>query len=103
MAERIGQKQFEEKVLKRDGRVLLEFYSDSCAACKRMAPLLAQLEDDYTGLYIGKVHAGFEQELAQRYQVTSVPTLILLENGQELKRLTGAAGRQKLDDLLREP
>jgi thioredoxin 1 len=100
MAQRVNAENFEEKVLKADKPVLLDFYSDSCIPCKRMAGPLGDIEDDYEGkLYVYKVNVNFDAELAEKYQVMSAPTLVVIVNGEEKNRMTGAAGKDKIKEL----
>ena len=62
MAARINEQQFEEKVLKADKPVLVDFYSDTCIPCKRMAGVLGEIEDDYDGkLDVFKINVNYEQ------------------------------------------
>ena len=100
MAERINGSDFEEKVLKADIPVLVEFYSDSCVPCKMLSPVLSQLEAELSGkLNIYKVNVGYEQELVDRYEVQASPTMIFFGNGAEISRLRGAV---KKADIIAE-
>ena len=79
MAVRVSNADFEEKVLKEKLTVLVDFYSDSCVACKKLAPVLGNAEDDYEDkIKIYKVNTNFDVELAEQYEVQANPTLILL-------------------------
>ena len=101
MATRIGKKDFKEKVVDNSLPVLVEFYSDSCVACKKIAPVLYDIQDDYEGkIDIYKVNTGYEQELAQEYKVLSNPTLILFVNGKEAGKQIGAKDYDDLADWL---
>lgn len=98
MAERIGKKEFEEKVLKSGLPVLVDFYSDSCIACKKLAPALSQAEEllgERFSFY--KVNTDYEAELVEKYGILSRPTLIVFINGQETERRMGA---RKLAELI---
>lgn len=98
MAERIGKKEFEEKVLKSGLPVLVDFYSDSCIACKKLAPALSQAEEllgERFSFY--KINTDYEAELVEKYGILSRPTLIVFINGQERERKTGA---RKLAELI---
>lgn len=98
MVERTGKDDFEEKVLKRDLPVLVDFYSDSCIACKKLSPAISQAEADLQGQFLFyKVNTNFEEELTQKYEIMSRPTLIVYEKGREKGRKTGA---QKPDELI---
>ena len=91
MAARISKDDFEEKVLKSPIPVIVDFYSDSCVACKKLAPVLGGIEDDYEDrIQVYKVNTNFEQELAQQYGIMSNPTLILFKDGEAVDRKVGA-------------
>lgn len=101
MAERIGKDEFEEKVLKNNLPVLVEFYSDSCIACKKLAPVLGQAEEllgDRFRIY--KVNTNYEAGLTEEYEILSRPTLIVFRDGQEVQRKTGALKIRELMDWL---
>ena len=73
MALRINAENFEEKVLKADKPVLVDFYSDTCIPCKQMACILGDLEDENEdALYIYKVNVNYDKALAEQYKVMSV-------------------------------
>ena len=91
MAARISKDDFEEKVLKSPIPVIVDFYSDSCVACKMLAPVLGGIEDDYEDrISVYKVNTNFDQELAQQYGIISNPTLILFKDGEAADRKVGA-------------
>lgn len=83
------------------GRVLVEFYSDSCVPCKRMSPLLAQLEDDGI-IPVYKVNIVHSQSLTADYQVQSTPTLIVFHDGEPEARSHGYLNKAKLHQFLQE-
>ena len=91
MAARIAKDDFEEKVLKSPIPVIVDFYSDSCVACKMLAPVLGGIEDDYEDrIQVYKVNTNFDQELAQQYQLKQAPTLIV-RNGENAAAYEGVA------------
>jgi thioredoxin 1 len=101
MAERISSEDFESKVLKNGKLVLVDFYSDSCVPCKRMSPLLAELEESYADkLYVSKVNIAYDIELVERYEVTSAPTLIFFKGGEQIERLTGVQKKAQLEEII---
>jgi thioredoxin 1 len=100
MALRINAENFEEKVIHSDKPVLLDFYSDSCIPCKRMAGPLGDVEDEYENqIYVYKVNVNYDGELAEKYNVMSAPTLVFIVDGEEKSRLTGAADKNKIIEL----
>lgn len=82
MAEKIQKDQFQEKFLMGEGLKVAEFYSDTCIPCKKMAPILAELEEKYKEVYIGKINGAYETELVQEYKVKSSPTFLFFKNGK---------------------
>jgi thioredoxin 1 len=101
MAKRVTGADFEEEVLHADGVVLVDFYSDSCVPCKRMSPLLAEIEETYPeGFRLVKVNINFDGELAQQYEVQAAPTLIFFRNGAEAERLVGAVKKSEITAII---
>lgn len=84
-----------------EGKTLVEFYSDSCVPCKRMSPLLAQLDEDGV-IPVYKVNIVHSRSLAVEHEVQSTPTLIVFENGRELARNHGFLNKAKLYQFLQE-
>lgn len=103
MAVRVNSGDFTEKVLKASIPVLVDFYTDSCIACKQLSPTLGDVEDNYEGVVaVYKVNAGADQELAAEYSVMSAPTLILFKNGEEAGRLRGNQKYADIENFLKE-
>lgn len=98
MAVRVTKADFEEKVLKNTLPVVVDFYSDSCVACKMLAPALGDLEDNYEGkLAVVKVNTNYDAELAEEYGVMANPTVIIFKDGAEVDRKTGAVPYGELE------
>ena len=93
MAERVTKDTFEEKVLKSSLPVLIDFYSDSCVPCKKMSPVIGAIADD-------KVNTNFDSELAEKYSVMSVPTIVLFKDGEEIARKSGAEKKAVLEEWI---
>ena len=100
MALRISQDNFEEKVLNADKPILLDFYSDTCIPCKRMAGSLGDIEDEYGDrISVYKVNINYDEKLAEQYNVMSVPTLVFLINNEEINRLSGVIDKEEIINL----
>ena len=90
MAQRIGQTDFEEKVLQEKLPVLVDFYSDSCVPCKQLSPVLGDLEEEYEEkIRVYKVNVNYEEALTAEYQVMGAPTLILFQDGKVMGKRSG--------------
>ena len=103
MAARVIKEKKKIKVLKEALPVLVDFYSDSCVACKKLAPVLGNAEDDYEDkIKVYKVNTNFDAELAEQYEVQANPTLIFFQNGQAKDRKTGALKQAELNSWIEE-
>lgn len=103
MADRITNADFDEKVIKSNIPVLVDYYSDSCVACKKLAPVLGGIEDDYEDkITVYKVNTVYESELVEQYQITANPTLVLFKNGEEVERRIGALSPTALQEWIEQ-
>lgn len=103
MAARVGTDTFEAEVLQSEKPVLVEFYSDSCIPCKQMSPILGDIEDNYEQeLKVVKVNVNFDADLAADYQVMASPTILLFQDGREVKRVRGLQKKADLEALVKE-
>ena len=83
------------------GLVLADFYSDSCIPCKRMSPVLAELEEENPEVKLVKLNINFSAETAAKYEVTSVPTLVFFKDGSEVQRISGAVRKAQIEEILK--
>ena len=98
MPQRVSKDNFQSEVLSADTLVLADFYSDSCIPCKRLSPVLFELEKEYEGkLEIAKINVNFE--LASEYEVQAAPTLVFFKNGEEKERLRGAVKKSEIIEV----
>lgn len=80
---------------------IIDFYADWCGPCKMMAPIFVELEKEYKDkVEFQKVDVEANGELAQKYQVMSIPTFVLLKNDKEIDRRTGAMPKEVLKDWI---
>lgn len=83
--------------------VMVDFFATWCGPCQMAAPVIDELAQEYQGqAVIAKVDVDQEAGLAQRFAVRSIPTVVLFVKGEEVKRVTGFAGKQGYLDLLSE-
>ncbi len=89
-----------EEIIKSEKKVLLDFYADWCGPCRMVLPLVEQIADENPQYVIGKVNIDNEPELAQKFEVFSVPTLIVIENGKVVNQSSGARPKNQILALL---
>ncbi|MCI9104460.1 MAG: thioredoxin [Lachnospiraceae bacterium] len=102
MEKKFTSENFEAEVLKSDKPVLVDFYADWCGPCKMMAPLVEQLAEELAEeAVIGKLNVDDCEDIAMKYGVMNIPTLILFKNGQETERVIGVQSREVLERMIR--
>lgn len=92
---------FEQEVLNQEGAVLVDFFATWCGPCKMIAPVLSKIAEEYDGkVKIGKVNVDEQSELAMKYQIASIPTLVLFKNGKAIKSLVGLHSKNEIEEMI---
>lgn len=102
MAElKITEKNFKEEVLLSEQPVLIDFWASWCGPCRMVGPIIEQIANEYEGkVTVGKVNVDEEPELAQKFGVMSIPTIVLIQNGKVAKQVVGVRTKAELEAML---
>lgn len=102
MAQTITKENFQASVVASDKPVLLDFWAEWCGPCKMIEPIVDELEGEYEGkAVIGKINVDEQPEIAQQYGVMSIPTLIVMKDGQPVETLIGVNPKPAIEEKLR--
>ena len=96
----LNKNNFDEFVLNSDKPVLLDFWASWCGPCRMVSPLIEEIADERTDIRVGKVNVDENPELASRFGVMSIPTLVVVKNGQVTNRSVGDRPKAQILELL---
>lgn len=98
----ITSKNFEEEVSKSNVPVLLDFWANWCGPCKMVSPIVDEVAKEVEGkAKVGKINVDEEQELAQAFNIMSIPTLIVINNGKLVKQAVGVRSKEEILEMLK--
>lgn len=92
---------FESEVVNSDRPVLLDFWATWCGHCRAVAPVVDEIAEENSQIRVGKINIDNEPELAKRFKIMSIPTLMVVEKGKVVRKVTGAHPKGQILDLLR--
>ena len=92
---------FEQEVIQSELPVLVDFWATWCGPCRMVGPVVAEIAEEFEGkVKVGKVNVDDEEELAERFGVQSIPTIILFKGGEEAARNIGFAPKAKIIEMI---
>lgn len=96
---KIGYDNF-DSIVNSEKPVLIDFYADWCGPCRMVGPIVDEIAEERSDIVVGKVNVDDSPELAEKFSVFSIPTLVVLKNGEETDRVTGARPKAQILALI---
>ncbi len=91
---------FESEVLQAKGTVLLDFWASWCGPCRMLTPIVDEVAEAHPELKVGKVNVDEQPELAQKFDVMSIPTLVVFKDGVQKNTSIGLISKEEVESLI---
>jgi len=98
---KVSAEDFQSEVLESEKTVLIDFYADWCGPCRVLSPRVEEFAKENKDIKVVKIDIDDEQDLAIEYDVMSIPTLVVLKNGQEVDRVVGLVSKSTIEELVK--
>ena len=96
----ITSENFDSEVASAQGKVLVDFWASWCGPCRMLSPIVDQVAGERTDVKVGKVNVDEQTKLAEKFQITSIPTLLVFENGKVTNQSVGIVPKEQVEALL---
>ena len=96
----INMENFENEVMRSEKPVLLDFFAPWCGPCRELGPVVEELAEELSEVKVAKVNVDEERELAKKYRVFSIPTLVVIKAGEVVNKAVGARSKEEIMQML---
>lgn len=96
----ITKENFQSEVVQSDKPILLDFWATWCGPCRMVSPIVDQIADERSDIKVGKINVDEQPELAQQFRIISIPTLVVMKDGQIENKAVGAMPKEEILALL---
>lgn len=93
---KITSENFEREVINSKEPVMIDFFANWCGPCKMMSPVIDEIAEELQNIKVGKINVDENQDLAMKYNVMSIPTIVIIKDGKEIKRFVGVQDKENL-------
>lgn len=97
----VNKTNFEQEVLKSDKTVLIDFWASWCGPCKMMSPIIDEIADSNPNIKVGKVNVDEEQQLALQFNIMSIPTIVVIQNGKVVGTSIGVTPKEEILKMIK--
>ena len=96
----INKNNFQNEVMNADKPVLLDFWASWCAPCRMVVPIIEEIANEREDIKVGKINVDEQPELASKFSIMSIPTLVVMKNGKIVQQVSGARSKNAILEML---
>ena len=96
----INKNNFQNEILNSEKTVLLDFWAPWCAPCRMLVPIIEEIAGECPDIKVGKINVDEQPELASKFSIMSIPTLVVMKNGKIVQQVSGARPKKAILEML---